>query len=186
MDFNSFIFVFMAGDLKKILEEKTGLHPQDQKLIYKDKERDSASYLDISGVKDRSKILLVEDAAGKAKRVLEMRRNAKMEKAVNSLAHISRDVEKLATKVASNRYLCVVRSFNRLLREIKRFRGFWVLWVQVSALEAISSKGKKVADSDIAALTDKLMAQLLKLDGLAVEGDAKLQRRTQAKVYFND
>ncbi|KAL0452524.1 UNVERIFIED_CONTAM: BAG family molecular chaperone regulator 1 [Sesamum latifolium] len=43
------------GELKKMLSGPTGLHHQDQKLFYKDKERDSNAYLDISGVKDKSK-----------------------------------------------------------------------------------------------------------------------------------
>ena len=40
-----------AGELKKMLTEPTGLHIQDQKLIYKKKERDSKSYLDVERVK---------------------------------------------------------------------------------------------------------------------------------------
>lgn len=52
----------------------TGLHQEDQKLIYKEKERDSKAFLDISGVKDRSKILLVEDPISQEKRLLEMRK----------------------------------------------------------------------------------------------------------------
>ncbi|KAG0458898.1 hypothetical protein HPP92_022026 [Vanilla planifolia] len=64
------------GELKKLLAERTGLHPQDQKILFKDKERNPAAYLDTSGVKDRSKLVVVEDPAAQAKRVLEMRRTA--------------------------------------------------------------------------------------------------------------
>ncbi|PKI38332.1 hypothetical protein CRG98_041243 [Punica granatum] len=89
------------GDLKKMLTGPTGLHHEDQKLIYKDKERDSKAFLDIVGVKDRSKIVLVEDALSRERRFLEMRRNAKMEKASKSISEISLEVDRLAGQVSA-------------------------------------------------------------------------------------
>nr|DAD48014.1 TPA_asm: hypothetical protein HUJ06_017951 [Nelumbo nucifera] len=90
------------GELKKLLAAPTGLHPQDQKLFFKDKERDSKAYLDIVGVKDRSKIVLVEDPTSQERRYLEMRKNAKMEKAAKSISEISLEVDKLAGQVLLN------------------------------------------------------------------------------------
>ncbi|XP_010933885.1 BAG family molecular chaperone regulator 1 [Elaeis guineensis] len=89
------------GELKKLLSARTGLHPQDQKLVYKDKERDSNAYLDISGVKNGSKMVLVEDAAAQAKRFLEMRRQARIDKASKSISQISLEVDKLASQVSA-------------------------------------------------------------------------------------
>ncbi|XP_008795379.1 BAG family molecular chaperone regulator 1 [Phoenix dactylifera] len=89
------------GELKKLLSARTGLHPQDQKLIYKNKERDSNAYLDVSGVKDGSKMVVVEDAAAQAKRFLEMRRQARIEKASKSISRISLEVDKLAPQVSA-------------------------------------------------------------------------------------
>eukprot|EP00262_Sarcandra_glabra_P015330 TRINITY_DN4702_c0_g1_i1.p1 TRINITY_DN4702_c0_g1~~TRINITY_DN4702_c0_g1_i1.p1 ORF type:complete len:270 (-),score=29.24 TRINITY_DN4702_c0_g1_i1:46-855(-) len=137
------------GELKKLLSAQTGLHPQDQKLLFKDKERGSNSYLDSAGVKDRSKIVLMEDPTSQERRYLEMRKNAKMEKASKSISEISLEVDKLAG--------------------------------QVSMLESIISKGKKVAEKDVLNLIELLMAQLIKLDGVIADGDAKLQRRMQVK-----
>ncbi|XP_068330196.1 BAG family molecular chaperone regulator 1-like [Pyrus communis] len=137
------------GDLKKMLVGPTGLHHQDQKLIFKDKERDSKAFLDMSGVKDRSKMVLVEDPISQEKRYLEMRRNAKMERASKSISEISLEVDRLAG--------------------------------QVSALESIISKGKKVAEQDVLVLIEQLMNQLLKLDGIMGDGDVKLQRKMQVK-----
>ncbi|KAL6954587.1 hypothetical protein U1Q18_004458 [Sarracenia purpurea var. burkii] len=88
------------GELKKMLTGPTGLHHQDQKLLFKDKERDSNAFLDISGVKDRSKIVLVEDPISQEKRYLEMRKNAKMEKASKSISEISLEVDRLAGQVS--------------------------------------------------------------------------------------
>lgn len=135
------------GELKKVLSVQTGLHPQDQKLLYKDKERDSAAFLDMTGVKDRSKIVLVEDPTGQARRLLEMSRNAKFEKAAKSIKQVTTEVDKLAK--------------------------------QVSLLESIIGKGKKVAESDVVSLTEQLMNQLLKLDAIVADGEVKQQRKSQ-------
>ncbi|XP_075502462.1 BAG family molecular chaperone regulator 2 [Primulina tabacum] len=89
------------GELKKMLAGPTGLHHQDQKLFYKDKERDSNTFLDSVGVKDKSKIVLVEDAISQEKRYLEMRKTAKMEKAAKSVSEISMEVDRLAGKVSA-------------------------------------------------------------------------------------
>ncbi|XVF50769.1 hypothetical protein PTKIN_Ptkin04bG0130200 [Pterospermum kingtungense] len=137
------------GELKKMLTGPTGLHHQDQKLFYKDKERDSNAFLDMVGVKDKSKMVLVEDPISQEKRLLEMRKNAKMEKASKSISEISLEVDRLAG--------------------------------QVSAFESIISKGGKVAEKDVINLIELLMNQLLKLDGIMVDGDVKLQRKMQVR-----
>lgn len=85
-----------------MLAARTGLHPDDQKLVFKDKERDSKAFLDLCGVKDRSKIALLEDPTAQAKRLLELRRTDKMERAAKSISRISLDVDKLASKVRTN------------------------------------------------------------------------------------
>ncbi|KAL8534350.1 hypothetical protein ACS0TY_010386 [Phlomoides rotata] len=89
------------GELKKMLSGPTGLHHQDQKLLYKDKERDSNAFLDSAGVKDKSKIVLEEDPISKEKRYLEMRKNAKMEKVAKTLSDISLEVERLGGQVSA-------------------------------------------------------------------------------------
>ncbi|GMJ10877.1 BCL-2-associated athanogene 3 [Hibiscus trionum] len=89
------------GELKKMLTGPTGLHHQDQKLLYKDKERDSKAFLDMAGVKDKSKIVLIEDPISQEKRLLEMRKNAKMEKASKSISEISLEIDRLAGRVSA-------------------------------------------------------------------------------------
>nr|ACG40502.1 protein binding protein [Zea mays] len=137
------------GELKKLVSEKTGLHPDDQKVVYKDKERDSKAFLDMAGVKDRSKMVMLEDPAAKAKRLLEERRTSKAERAAKAIARVALDVDKLATKV--------------------------------SALETVASKGGEVVDADVATLTEALMRELVELDSIAADGDAKAQRRAQER-----
>ncbi|PIN16670.1 BCL2-associated athanogene-like protein [Handroanthus impetiginosus] len=137
------------GELKKMLSGPTGLHHQDQKLFYKDKEKDSKAFLDTSGVKDKSKLVLQEDPISQERRFLEMRKNAKMEKAAKTILGISLDVDKLAG--------------------------------QVSALESVVSNGGKVIEKDVANLIELLMNHLVRLDGIVVDGDVELKRKTQVK-----
>lgn len=89
------------GELKKLLTGPTGLHHQDMKVYYKDKERDSKEFLDMVGVKDKSKLVLEEDPLSQEKRYLEMRKNAKMEKAAKSISAISLEVDRLAGQVSA-------------------------------------------------------------------------------------
>ncbi|XP_057478926.1 BAG family molecular chaperone regulator 3-like [Actinidia eriantha] len=89
------------GELKKMLSGQTGLHHQDQKLLFNNKERDSKAFLDISGVKDRSKIVLLEDPISKEKRYIEMQKSAKMEKASKTISEISLEVDRLAGQVSA-------------------------------------------------------------------------------------
>jgi hypothetical protein len=84
------------GELQKLMSEKTGLHP---KVLYKDRERDSKEFLDMVGVRDRSKMTMVEDPEAQARRLIEERRNAKAQKAAKAVSRISLDIDKLASKV---------------------------------------------------------------------------------------
>lgn len=135
------------GELKKMLAETTGLHPQDQKLIFRDKERDSKAFLDVSGVRDGSKIVLVQDIISQEKRFLESRRNSNMEKAMKAVEQITMEVDKLIA--------------------------------QVTAMESVICKGGRVAEKELLTLTELLMSQLIKLDGIVADGDVKLKRKTQ-------
>ncbi|KAI7754739.1 hypothetical protein M8C21_004818 [Ambrosia artemisiifolia] len=89
------------GELKKMLTGPTGLHHEDQKIIYKDKERASKTFLDVVGVKDKSKMVVVEDLISREKRQIEARKNAKIEKAAKSMAEIKSEVDRLASQVSA-------------------------------------------------------------------------------------
>ncbi|XP_009609256.1 BAG family molecular chaperone regulator 3-like [Nicotiana tomentosiformis] len=89
------------GELKKMLAGQTGLHPEDQKIFYKEKERDSRGFLDVAGLKDGSKLVLIEDEISREKRFVESRRNAKMENASKEITAIRLDIDKLAKQVAN-------------------------------------------------------------------------------------
>lgn len=77
----------------------TGLHPEEQKLIFKDKERESRTFLDVAGVSNGSKIVLVEDVDARERRYIEARKNAKIEKALKDIGEIGLEVDKFAKQV---------------------------------------------------------------------------------------
>ena len=91
--------IFRAGELKKLLAPVTGLDPQDQKLIFRGKERDGKVFLDLAGVKEKSNMVLMEDPMSREKKYIEMRKNAKIERASRAIADLNLEVDKLAAQV---------------------------------------------------------------------------------------
>lgn len=89
----------LSGELKKLLAAETGLQAGDQILIFRGKERENREYLDICGVKDRSKVTLIEDPSSKERRFIEMRRNAKIQTAQRAVTDVSMEIDKLAEQV---------------------------------------------------------------------------------------
>ncbi|KAH9624518.1 hypothetical protein KSS87_019492 [Heliosperma pusillum] len=148
------------GELKKKLTGPTGLHHEDQKVYYKDKERSSKEFLDIVGVKDKSKLVVVEDPVSQEKRYLEMKRNAKMEKAAKSISQISLEVDKLAAQL-----------FAQSRENLEK--------LEVADLESVILKGGRVAETEVVSVIELLMNELIKLDGIVADGDVKLQRKMQ-------
>lgn len=93
--------MILAGELKKLLTEETGLQPGEQRLIMRGKERENGEYLDMCGVKDRSKVILIEDPESKEKRFMQMRKNAKIQAAHRLINDVSAEIDKLAEQVIS-------------------------------------------------------------------------------------
>ncbi|KAL6501645.1 hypothetical protein OROGR_026778 [Orobanche gracilis] len=151
-------FTNFKGELKKMLAVQTGLHTHDLQLIFKEKERDSKTFLDVCGVKDGSKIVLIEDEMSRERKCLESCKNAKkMEKASKDIAAIRIQIDTLA----------------------KQCPFGW--WDKVASIELEINGGKKLVETVLLNLTELLMTQLIKLDGVDADGDVKLQRRMQVK-----
>ena len=53
----------IAGELKVVLSMVTGLEPREQRLLFRGKEREDGDHLHMVGVRDRDKVLLLEDPA---------------------------------------------------------------------------------------------------------------------------
>ncbi|XP_057503873.1 BAG family molecular chaperone regulator 2-like [Actinidia eriantha] len=62
------------GDLKMILSMMTNLEPREQRLLFKGKEREDSEYLHMVGVRDKDKVLLLEDPAIKERKLMGLAR----------------------------------------------------------------------------------------------------------------
>lgn len=51
-------------------------------------------------------------------------------------------------------------------------------------MQAVVGSGTKVDDKDIVYVTEMLMRQLLKLDGIEAEGEGKVQRKMEVSILF--
>ncbi|KAJ6965918.1 hypothetical protein NC652_003714 [Populus alba x Populus x berolinensis] len=89
------------GEVKKVLTGKTGLQIGDQKIIYKEKERGNREYLDRCGVKDRSKLILMEDPSSIERRYIEVRKNTRIQNADRAISDVSIEVDKLVEQVSA-------------------------------------------------------------------------------------
>ena len=51
-------------------------------------------------------------------------------------------------------------------------------------MEAAVGGGTKVAEKEFEVSTELLMRELLKLDGIEAEGEAKMQRKAEVCIYY--
>lgn len=89
----------MEGELKRVLANETGLEPKEQRLLFRGKEKDDEEFLHMVGVKDMSKVILLEDPASKERKLEEMRRKQSIMKAYEAVAKVRAEVDKLTEKV---------------------------------------------------------------------------------------
>lgn len=164
--------------MKKELSAKTGLHPLDMKLMYKEKERASATFLDAVGVKDRSKVRLMEDPMAKAKRLLEMRKTDKIDKAAKSVSAIRLEVDRLASKVFILLH-CPPNSHCHHHHHRQLYHSSTPILAQVTALEEIVNEGERIVVDDVSNLIDCLMNELIKLEAIDADGDVKQRKSLQ-------
>ncbi|KAL3526355.1 hypothetical protein ACH5RR_011011 [Cinchona calisaya] len=58
------------GELKLMLSLVTNLEPNEQRLLFKGKEREDSEYLHMVGVRDKDKVLMLEDPAVKERKLV--------------------------------------------------------------------------------------------------------------------
>ncbi|XP_051130198.1 BAG family molecular chaperone regulator 4-like [Andrographis paniculata] len=137
------------GDLKAVIAQKIGLKPKTHKLLFRGKEKEDGDDLQMAGVKDNSKVLIVEDTTCKQENAEEVKETSTVSRGGEAVAEVREEVD--------------------LLSE------------QVSALQAVVEGGTKVDDKDILYLTEMLMRQLLKLDGIDAEGEGRVWRKMEVR-----
>lgn len=86
--------------MKKLLAHMTGLQPEEQRLFLEGKEKDNEEHLPMEGVMDKSKLLLLEDAASEERKLEEIRKHNEMLKASKAVTEVRAEVDVLAERVS--------------------------------------------------------------------------------------
>lgn len=89
------------GDVKKIIAQEIGVDPETQKLFFRGKEKEDYDYLQMAGIKDNAKLLLVEDTRAKEISSKEMNETIEVSRGSEAIAEIRAEVDKLAEKVSA-------------------------------------------------------------------------------------
>ncbi|TYI44879.1 hypothetical protein ES332_A01G268800v1 [Gossypium tomentosum] len=159
-----------SGELKKQIAEKTGLEPDKQRVLFRGKEKEDNVHLSSAGMKDKSKILVLENPTSKVKKVEEMANIE--EKVEESIARKESKVEEIReTEEMSKAFAAVARVGNEVDKLSER----------VAAIEVAVNSGTKIAAEEFDVSAELLMRELLKLDGIEAEGEAKLQRKAEVR-----
>lgn len=87
------------GDLKRLIGQKTGMEPQMQKLLFRGKEKDDCDPLQMAGVKDNSKVLLMEGSREKEMNSEEMEKPSQISLGGEAVAEVTAEVDKLSKQV---------------------------------------------------------------------------------------
>ncbi|MBA0734848.1 hypothetical protein Gogos_018738, partial [Gossypium gossypioides] len=158
-----------VGELKKQIAEETGLEPDKQRVLFRGKEKEDDVHLSSAGMKDKSKILVLENPTSKVKKVMA---NIE-EKVEESIARKESKVEEIReTEEMSKAFAAVAR----VRKEVDK------LAERVAAIEVAVNSGTKIAAEEFDVSAELLMRELLKLDGIEAEGEAKLQRKAEVGV----
>ncbi|CAN4109729.1 unnamed protein product [Withania somnifera] len=140
---------FTFGEVKGTLSSIIGLEPKMQKLLFRGKEKEDNEYLHLAGVKENSKLLVMEEETVEEKIPEEVRVTTEISRGAEAVAEVRTEVDKLSE--------------------------------QVSAIQAVVFGGNNVEDKDIICLTEMLMRQLLKLDGIEAEREGRVQRKMEVR-----
>lgn len=177
------------GDLKRCIAQQTSLEPNQQRLLFRGKEKEDREHLHMAGVKDNAKVLLIQEPTRK-ERKHEEAKSIEMSSACPVIAEVKPEVDKLAEEVANlegtskERKVEEVKSdkLSRACAAVAEVRAeVDKLAEQVAALEVVVNGGSKVGEKDFVVLSELLMRQLLKLDSIEAEGEGKVQRKLQVR-----
>lgn len=113
-----FVNFFGEGELKMIVAEPSGLEMCEQRILFQGKERENNEFLHIVGVKDASKVVLMEDPASRERKMENIRRDHGMTQASEAVARVRAEVDKLSEKVIINKAIKITidQSFVLILK----------------------------------------------------------------------
>jgi hypothetical protein len=90
------------GDVKKLLVSVTGLTPKEQRLLFKGIEKEDSEALHMAGVKDKAKLILMEDPAARERKVQEQYKQEQISRSYQIVTSIQAEVDKLAEQVSTS------------------------------------------------------------------------------------
>lgn len=79
----------------------TGLQPSEMRLLFRGKEKEDGEPLHLAGVKDKAKLILVEDPAAREKKIQEQRRLERIAQTCHAIGNIREEVDKWASQVCA-------------------------------------------------------------------------------------
>jgi hypothetical protein len=143
----------VTGVVKKIMSDETGLKAEEQRVIYKGKERENGEYLDVCGVKDKSKLVLIQDASSIERRFIQMRINAKIQTANRAINNVSLQLDQLAEQVSA-----IEKSISDGVKvpEVQIITLIEMLMKQAIRLESISAEGDASAQKILQVFPTKI------------------------------
>ncbi|KAK4377614.1 hypothetical protein RND71_003910 [Anisodus tanguticus] len=92
---------FTFGEVKSILSSIIGLDPKVQKLLFRGKEKEDHEYLHLAGVKDNSKVLVMEEEMVEEKIPEEVRVTTEISRGAEAVAEVRTEVDKLSEQVSA-------------------------------------------------------------------------------------
>lgn len=90
--------MLITGDVKKAFVQKTGLESNELKILFRGVEKDDAEQLQAAGVKDGSKVVLVEDLTKRVEQKPPVM-TQEMAKALAAISAVMGEVDKLSDRV---------------------------------------------------------------------------------------
>ncbi|QCD76958.1 BAG family molecular chaperone regulator 2-like [Vigna unguiculata] len=134
------------GEVKKVLSGETGLQVDEQRVVYRGKERQNGEFLDACGVKDRSKVVLIQDPSSIERRFIQMRINAKIQNAHRAINTVALQLDQLADQVSA-----IEKSISNGVKvpEVQITTLIEMLMRQAIKLESITAEGDASAQKHL-------------------------------------
>ncbi|CAN1142181.1 BAG family molecular chaperone regulator 4 [Linum perenne] len=169
------------AELKRVIEQETGVECERQKILFRGKEKEDGEYLHEAGVKDKGKVLVLEQPISAERKVEEMPKPEVNEREETSTAEDIKEGEQ-----PSNFEVRETEEILKAMRAIDEVRvEVDTLAERVTALEVIVNGGTKIAEKEFVVAAELLMRQLLKLDMIEAGGEARIQRKAEVRRIQN-
>ncbi|XP_030537334.1 BAG family molecular chaperone regulator 4 [Rhodamnia argentea] len=163
------------GEMKQIVAKRIGLDPAVQRLLFRGKEQEDEERLHLAGIKDNSKVVVLEDLASKEKKLEQSQASEEVSKASEAVAGITAEVDELSKRVAE---LEVFVHDGTKVEERKFVEPTELLMRQLLKLDGIEAQG--VARVQRKAEVHRVQGLVDKLDSLKARNVNPFSNRSSA------